>query len=79
MDRGIVLVENLGIGDIPNTPKNSNFNNLTLNPSRNILLKYAQVYGWPISFAQEQKGQLIQNIYFRLRKQKINRFLLRPK
>jgi hypothetical protein len=63
MDRGIVLVENLSIGDIPNTPKNSNFNNLTLNPSRNILLKYAQVYGWPISFAQEQKGELIQNIF----------------
>ena len=63
MDRGIVLVENLSIGDIPNTPQNSNADNLTLNPSRNILLKYAQVYGWPISFAQEQKGQLIQNIF----------------
>jgi len=63
MDRGIVLVENLSIGDIPSTPKNSNFNNLTLNPSRNILLKYAQVYGWPISFVQEQKGELIQNIF----------------
>lgn len=62
MSRAIILHKGLEVGDIPQTPVSSKSDNLTLNHPRNLLLKYANTFGFPVGYAQEQNGQLIQNI-----------------
>ncbi len=57
-----ILYENLDIGYIPKTPAQPYFESSLLYYARQILLEYAEKFGYPISYIQEQKGSLIQNI-----------------
>lgn len=50
------------IGEIPPTPLMPLYNKMNLNIPKEILLSEASRFGYPISFAQEQNGFLIQNI-----------------
>lgn len=59
---GIKLFTNVDIGDIPRTPAQPYFNSPLLDTARQTLLLHALDLGYPISFAQEQSGALIQNI-----------------
>lgn len=59
---GIVLYENLEIGYVPQTPAQPYFESSLLYYAKQTLLQYAGKFGYPISYIQEQKGSLIQNI-----------------
>lgn len=59
---GIKLFTNVEIGDVPRTPAQPYFNSPFLDVARRTLLLHALDLGYPISFAQEQSGALIQNI-----------------
>ena len=62
----ITLFKNLEIGVIPPTPgKDSSELLSTANTiqASNLILEYAKKYGSPISYAQEQNGRLIQDIF----------------
>ena len=62
----ITLFRNLNIGVIPPTPgKDSSELLSTANTiqASNLILEYAKKYGSPISYAQEQNGRLIQDIF----------------
>lgn len=64
-DKGIFLHGSVGIGFVPKTPATpfpSSFNEQSSKESTRTLLHYAHQLGYPISYAQEQNGQLIQNI-----------------
>jgi len=62
---GIILFKNLDIGFVPKTPATP-FPNLIKEASSDkssmIFLEYAHKFGYPVSYMQEQKGQLVQNI-----------------
>lgn len=58
----VMLIRGLDIGTIPPTPIVRGFDS-TLDKPKKILLEAASNYGFPISFAQEQDGILIQNVY----------------
>lgn len=58
----VKLLTNVDIGDIPRTPAQPYFNSPSLNVARQTLLLHALDLGYPISFAQEQSGALMQNI-----------------
>jgi alpha-ketoglutarate-dependent taurine dioxygenase len=58
----IKLFTNVEIGDVPRTPAQPYFNSQSLDTARRTLLLHALDLGYPISFAQEQSGALIQNI-----------------
>lgn len=58
----VKLFTNVDIGDVPRTPAQPYFNSPSLNVARQTLLLHALDLGYPISFAQEQSGALIQNI-----------------
>lgn len=59
---GIKLYTNVDIGEVPRTPAQPYFNSPLLDTARQTLLIHALDLGYPISFAQEQSGALIQNI-----------------
>lgn len=62
---GIILYENLDIGEIPPTPPTPHLSyeiSLSLNKSSNLFLEYAKKFGYPIGYIQEQKGAVLQNI-----------------
>ena len=62
---GIILFKNLDIGFVPNTPATPFPNSIkqtSSDKSSLVFLKYAQKFGHPVSYVQEQKGQLVQNI-----------------
>jgi alpha-ketoglutarate-dependent taurine dioxygenase len=61
MNYYIKHIEN--IGSIPKTPINLLSKNCNLQETRTILLEEAYKLGYPVSFVQEQKGALIQNIF----------------
>lgn len=63
MDRQITLFKNIDIGYVPPTPITKYFNNSSLVKVREKLIAYASRYGFPISYAQEQNGHLVQNIF----------------
>lgn len=58
----VTLLENVEIGNVPRTPAQPYFNSPHLETARKTLLLNALNLGYPISFAQEQSGALIQNI-----------------
>lgn len=58
----VILYENLEIGHIPSTPAQPYFESSSLYHAKQILLQYADKFGHPISYIQEQQGSLIQNI-----------------
>lgn len=58
----VTITRGIDVGDVPRTPTKQWFN-LTLTKPRKILLEAASFYGFPIAFAQEQNGALIQNVY----------------
>jgi L-asparagine oxygenase len=62
---GIILFKNVEIGHVPKTPATPYPSSVAENSSKiaaNTLLKYAKEFGYPVSYMQEQEGQLIQNI-----------------
>lgn len=59
---GVTLFTNVDIGDVPPTPAQPYFDNPQLEEARKTLLVKALSLGYPISYAQEQGGALIQNI-----------------
>jgi len=64
-DKGIFLHGGVGIGSVPKTPATpfpSSVNEQSSKESARTLLHYAHQLGYPIAYAQEQNGQLIQNI-----------------
>jgi L-asparagine oxygenase len=64
-DKGIFLHGSVGIGFVPKTPATpfaSSIKEQSSKESTRTLLHYAHQLGYPISYAQEQNGQLIQNI-----------------
>ena len=56
------LYEGLRVGDVPKTPNQTAFDSPYLDSSSAQLLQVAEEYGYPVSYIQEQKGRLIQNI-----------------
>lgn len=62
MGRTITLRSNVDIGLIPPTPETQYFDNSSLLPVARILKDIASEYGSPISFIQEHRGELVQNI-----------------
>jgi len=64
-DKGIFLHGGVGIGFVPKTPATpfpSSFKEQSSKESARTLLHYAHQLGYPVSYIQEQDGQLIQNI-----------------
>lgn len=64
-DSGIFLHGNVGIGFVPKTPATPFPTSVENQPSKQAtetILHYGYQLGYPISYAQEQNGQLIQNI-----------------
>jgi L-asparagine oxygenase len=64
-DKGIFLHGRVGIGFVPKTPATpfpSSIKEQSSKESSRTLLHYAYQLGYPISYAQEQNGQLVQNI-----------------
>lgn len=59
---GVILYNNVEIGYIPKTPAQPYFESSLLYYAKQTLLQYAAKFGHPISYIQEQKGSLIQNI-----------------
>lgn len=62
---GIILFKNLDIGFIPKTPATPYPNSIKealTSKSSMVFLEYANKFGYPVSYTQEQEGQLIQNI-----------------
>lgn len=63
MNRQITLTRNFDIGFVPPTPSTKYFNHIGLKESGSKLIAQASRYGFPIGYAQEQNGKLIQNIF----------------
>lgn len=63
MTRGITLIEGIDVGHVPPTPTTVYFNSPHLAQVRVNLITQASNYGFPICFAQEQCGALIQNVF----------------
>lgn len=62
---GIILFKDVEIGHVPKTPVTPFPSSVAGNSSKTAaetLLKYAHQFGHPISYIQEQEGQLFQNI-----------------
>lgn len=62
---GIILFKNLDIGFVPKTPATPFITSIKEAPSDKssmLFLEYARRFGHPISYIQEQNGQLMQNI-----------------
>jgi L-asparagine oxygenase len=62
---GIILFKDVEIGHVPKTPATpfpSSVAENSLKIAAETLLKYAHEFGHPVSYIQEQQGQLIQNI-----------------
>lgn len=58
----IRLYQGLRVGTVPKTPDNVIYESAHLDLSTTQLMEIAKTYGFPISYAQEQQGKLIQNI-----------------
>ena len=64
-DKGIFLHGGVGVGSVPKTPAipfSSSIKEYSSKESSRTLLHYAHQLGYPIAYAQEQNGQLVQNI-----------------
>ena len=63
MDRAITLIEGIDVGDTPRTPNTTDIDSPYLDGIREQLISRASEHGlFPVSYKQEQKGKLIQNI-----------------
>ena len=58
----IKVYHNLRVGEVPPTPNKTGYDSPYLDSSTAQLVEVAEEYGFPISYAQESNGQLIQNI-----------------
>jgi L-asparagine oxygenase len=58
----MILFRNLDIGDIPPTPSNL-FESFNTDKASSLLLEYAEGFGYPIGYLQEQQGQIVQNLF----------------
>jgi alpha-ketoglutarate-dependent taurine dioxygenase len=58
----MILFRNLDIGDIPPTPSNL-LETFDTKKASSLLLEYAKGFGHPIGYLQEQRGQIVQNIF----------------
>ena len=58
----IRVYNNLRVGEVPPTPNRADYDSSYLDSSTAQLIEIAEQYGFPISYAQESNGQLIQNI-----------------
>jgi L-asparagine oxygenase len=58
----MILFRNLDIGNIPPTP-DSLFNIPKTEKAESVILEYARKNGYPVGYLQEQKGQIVQNIF----------------
>jgi L-asparagine oxygenase len=63
MNRQTTLIRGVDIGDVPPTPMGEFEESPFFAKTRKVFISQAKTYGFPISFSQEQKGSLIQNIY----------------
>lgn len=63
MKREIDLIQGVDVGALPPTPTKSFFQNFRITALRDQMIAYASRYGFPISYVQEQKGNLVQNIF----------------
>jgi len=57
------LYSDVEIGNIPPTPSQVTFSSDLLDQARTTLMQYAFHFGYPISYFQEQSGNLVQNIF----------------
>lgn len=63
MERAITLIEGIDVGDVPPTPNATDIDSPYLDGIREQLVNRASEHGlFPVSYKQEQKGKLIQNI-----------------
>jgi L-asparagine oxygenase len=58
----MILFRNLDIGNIPPTPSNL-LETFDTKKASSLLLEYAKGFGHPIGYLQEQRGQIVQNIF----------------
>ena len=63
IDRRITLFKDIDIGNVPPTPNTTHIGSSHLNELRLKLHAYASRYGFPISYVQEQGGNIVQNIF----------------
>lgn len=56
------IIRNIDIGDVPRTPAISIIEDSVTPVATESIIDIAKVYGFPISYKQEQYGRLIQNI-----------------
>lgn len=63
IDRQITLFKDIDVGDVPPTPNTTHLESSHLNGVYLKLHTYASRYGFPISYAQEQGGNMVQNIF----------------
>ena len=63
MDRRLTLIKGIDVGDVPPTPIGEFEESSFFAETRKNFISHARTYGFPISFSQEQKGSLVQNIY----------------
>jgi L-asparagine oxygenase len=59
---GITLHKNNNLGHIPSTPSTPYIDTMALSTASSVLINHGKSLGYPISYAQEQGGQLIQNV-----------------
>lgn len=60
---GVQLIKGIDVGEIPPTPAHPVFDSADVTPfAYRQILKYGQLYGFPISYIQEQQGLLVQNL-----------------
>jgi L-asparagine oxygenase len=59
---GITIYRNQRIGEIPPTPATSVIDDSVTPESVKVLREYGSILGYPVSYAQEQNGRLIQNL-----------------
>lgn len=63
MDRKITIFKDIDVGHVPPTPNAICLKSSHLDGVYQKLYTYASRYGFPISYAQEQEGNIIQNIF----------------
>jgi len=59
---GITLHKNNNFGHIPSTPATPYIDTMALSTASNVIINHGKSLGYPISYTQEQGGQLIQNV-----------------
>lgn len=60
---GITIYRNNDVGIVPPTPLNHTDDETVTPESREVLLNFGKMLGFPVGYMQEQGGRLIQNLY----------------